>query len=80
MKTETLEKDFPPTFQEVDLRDLRKMKDCLELARDYAHEALTDHLARLGRTTRSNKITAEWIEGDLRLINSTLKKLEEIIK
>mgnify|MGYP003646183669 CR=1 FL=1 len=70
---------FLPTYQEVDLMDLRVMKDCVELAREYAHEALIDHDTRLGRTTRSNKLTAEGIESDMRIITETLKKLEAVI-
>jgi len=60
--------------------DLRSMRDCIELAREYAQEVLTDHDTRLGRTTRSNKITAEGIESDIRLISETLKKAEDVIK
>ena len=69
-----LEQDFQPTSQQVDLMDLRSMKDCIELAREYAHEVLSDHDTRLGRTTRSNKITAEGIEADIRMITKTLDR------
>lgn len=79
-KNRPLERDFQPTFQEVDLMDLRNMKDCVELAREYAHEVLTNHDTRLGRTTRSNKITAEGIENDLRMITATLEKVNQIIQ
>tara|TARA_R110001599_G_scaffold337126_2_gene555291 strand:- start:267 stop:518 length:252 start_codon:yes stop_codon:yes gene_type:complete len=73
--THPLEREFQPTFQQVDLMHLRFMKDCVELAREYAHEVLTDHDARLGRTTRSNKITAEGIEEDIRRIKLTLDQM-----
>ena len=80
MSKHPLERSFQPTFQEVDLMDLRSMKDCIELAREYAHEVLTDHDTKLGRTTRSNKITAEGIENDLRKITAILEKANQIIQ
>ena len=59
-------------------------KDTIDLARaaleiglENTLELLTDHDSRLGRSTRSNRLTAERLEGETLEIRIAIAKLEK---
>lgn len=69
--------EMKPVYQDVELMALRDALDCLELAKEYAKEVLTDHDASLGRTTIKNKRLAEGVEKDIRFIEATIEKMDK---
>ena len=53
------------------------VRTALEAGIENTQELLIDHDQRLGRTTRSNRHTAEMLEGDIREMKSAFEKLKE---
>jgi len=54
---------------------IQAARDAIQIGTEYAQELLIEHDAALGRTTRTNKATAERLEAEIKIMKATIKKL-----
>lgn len=64
------------SFRTIEKTELRRVYDALIAGLENTQELLCDHDVRLGRTTRSNRHTAERLESEIKDIKASL----EIVK
>ena len=64
--------DYGPERRAITLEDIAKIKSALQIGRENSEDLLARHEGSLGRTTRSNRLTAEAMEVDVELIREAI--------
>ena len=66
----------PPTYWTLNKDKVEAARTALRAGLENTQELLNDYDARLGRTTRSNRHTAERLEGEIREMKSAIDALD----
>lgn len=64
--------DYGPEHRAITLEDIAKIKNALQIGLENSEDLLARHEGSLGRSTRSNRLTAEAMEVDVELILEAL--------
>lgn len=75
MKVQILD-DHGPERRAIALENLNAVREALQIGLENTEQVLTDHDIKLGRTTRSNRLTAERLEAEVKSVQETIKLLE----
>lgn len=75
MKVQVLD-DHGPERRAITLENISAMREALQVGREMAEDLLARHDLELGRTTRSNRRTAELLEEDIDKFKRVIKELQ----
>lgn len=75
MKVQILD-DHGPERRAITLENLNVVREALQIGLENTEQVLTDHDIKLGRTTRSNRRTAELLEEDIDKFKKVIKELQ----
>jgi len=65
-----------PLMRSILQSDFEKIHEALHIGLENTQELLANHDIQLGRTTRSNRATAERLEGEIRQIQEAIELIE----
>jgi hypothetical protein len=72
--------EYQPEMLLVKKDDILAAIRAMEAGLGFSYEVLNRHDTDLGRTTRKNRLWAETIEQDIRLMEATIKTFREYLK
>lgn len=75
MKVQVLD-DHGPERRAITLENISAMREALQVGQEMAEDLLARHDLELGRTTRSNRRTAELLEEDIDKFKKVIKELQ----
>ena len=66
-------------YRSVDTELLKSVHASLEMAVEHVRSLLAEHDTNLGRSTRKNRVWAQQLESDIRMLESSYEKLHELL-